>query len=245
MSIGAYGSVGKVSYMRSSRIGVFIICLFCVFLGACTATIRSDDSSHSVTLSGKMGSDSRAVRGVRAVTFDMVGTLTIRQGTQEGLTVNADENLLPIIKSTVNDGTLTLTMNSSFRIGSIKGVTMDLNLQVKQLDALTLKGAGSINVLDLDGPKLTVDMSGAGSVTVAGKTTEQDIRLTGVGGYDSANTESQKVTVIVAGVGSAKVRVRSVLDATIRGVGSIEYIGNPTTLNKQVSGLGQMKQVSR
>ena len=231
--------------MRSSRIGLFVICLFCIFLGACSTTVNGGGSNKSVSLAGKMGSDSRTMSGVRAVLFDMVGNLTITQGTQEGLTVNADENLLPIITSTVNDGTLTLTMNGSFKADLSKGVTIDLNLKVKQLDTLNLKGAGSIKVLNLDAPKLTVKLSGAGSVQVAGKATEQDISLAGAGGYDSANTESQKVMVNVSGVGSAKVRVSSVLDATMSGIGSIEYIGNPTTLNKHVSGLGQVKQVSQ
>jgi len=183
--------------------------------------------------------------GVRAVLFDMVGNLTITQGTEEGLTVKADEKLLPLITSTLNDGTLTLKMDGSFKVNIDKGTAIDLDLKVKHLDMLNLKGAGSVKILTLDVPKLTVNLSGAGSVNIAGKATEQDITLTGAGGYDSANTESQKVTVTVTGVGSAKVRVKSVLDAAISGIGSIEYIGNPTTLNKNVSGLGHVKQVSQ
>lgn len=231
--------------MRSSHIGIFVTCLCCILLGACSATINGGGSNNSVSLSGKMGSDSRTMSGVRAVIFDMVGNLTITQGTEEGLTVKADEKLLPLITSTLNDGTLTLKMDGSFRVNLDKGVAIDLDLKVKHLDTLNLKGAGSVKVLTLDVPKLTVNLSGAGSVNIAGKAMEQDITLTGTGGYDSANTESQRVTVTVMGVGSAKVRVKSVLDAAISGIGSIEYIGNPTTLNKNVSGLGHVKQVSQ
>jgi Putative auto-transporter adhesin, head GIN domain len=51
--------------------------------------------------------------------------------------------------------------------------------------------------------------------------------------------------VNLAGVGRAKVRISSVLDATMSGLGSIEYIGNPPRLDKHMSGLGQVKRVSQ
>ena len=231
--------------MRSFRISVLMTCLFCLILGACSTTVNGGGSNNPVPLSGKMGSDSRTMSGVRTVLFDMVGNLTITQGTEEELTVNADEKLLPIITSTVNNGTLTLTMNGSFKADLSKGVNIDLDLKVKQLDTLNLKGAGNIKVLNLNVSKLTVAMSGAGSVNIAGKVAEQDISLDGAGSYDSVNTKSQNAMVHLSGVGSVKVRVSSVLDATMSGLGSIEYIGNPTTLNKHISGFGQVKQVSQ
>jgi hypothetical protein len=40
--------------------------------------------------------------------------------------------------------------------------------------------------------------------------------------------ESREVRIDVAGVGSAIVNAREKLDAEISGVGSVEYVGDPT-----------------
>jgi hypothetical protein len=61
------------------------------------------------------------------------------------------------------------------------------------------------------------------------------------GTYHAEDLESREVKIHVAGVGSAIVNVREKLEAEINGVGSVEYIGDPT-VEQDVNGAGQVSE---
>ena len=64
-------------------------------------------------------------------------------------------------------------------------------------------------------------------MTLSGTVDSQVVTISGTGEYDGENLESTTAEIAVDGAGDAVVRVSSQLDVTIRGVGSVEYIGNP------------------
>ncbi len=72
-----------------------------------------------------------------------------------------------------------------------------------------------------------------------GKADEQEINILGSGTYQAKDLESKVVKINVAGAGSAIVNVSEELDAEISGVGSVEYIGDPT-VKQDVNGAGQV-----
>ncbi|MBM4432323.1 MAG: DUF2807 domain-containing protein [Chloroflexi bacterium] len=133
-------------------------------------------------------------------------------------------------------------------------------LTVKDLDGLKLAGAGRIEVSALTTPRLDVELtgagdisfhalsaeelhvtlSGAGRVEMAGKVSQQTVSMSGAGQYAASGLESQKARVTVAGAGSASVWAVESLDAVVSGLGSIEYVGNPT-VTKSVTGLGGIR----
>jgi hypothetical protein len=118
---------------------------------------------------------------------------------------------------------------------------MIFTVTVRDLQRITLAGATRMSVREISGDQLTVDNSGLGSLTIAGKVTEQHVTLSGAGSYDGAALISDRATVTLSGLGSIVVNVRSRLDATISGSGKVEYIGSPEVV-KQISGLGTIKQ---
>ncbi len=74
-----------------------------------------------------------------------------------------------------------------------------------------------------------------------GKADEQEINILGSGTYQAQNLRSKESTIDVAGAGSAVVNVSEELDAEISGVGSVEYIGDPT-VKQDVNGAGQVSK---
>lgn len=82
--------------MKTLRPVLFVV--FLAFAVGCEARVVG---------SGKPASETRAVSGFHGVELAATGTLDITQGDKEELVAEADDNLLPLIETTVkSDGTL-------------------------------------------------------------------------------------------------------------------------------------------
>lgn len=189
------------------------------------------------TGSGNVKTESRSVSGFNAVTFSSAGELTIRQTGTESLSITAEDNILPLITTTVSGQTLNIGFKSNTAMLPTRGITYALT--VKNLNAITVSGAGNITFNDINTDTLRVTLSGVGKLTLAGTATSQGVTLSGAGAYDASNLASNTARVTVSGAGNARVKVRDTLDATVTGVGSIIYFGNPT-VTQHVTGAGSV-----
>ena len=91
--------------------------------------------------------------------------------------------------------------------------------------------------------RLDVHHNGTGIMRIAGQVDEQTVVLNGVGGYITPGLCSQRARVHMNGTGNVQVHVEQALDATLRGVGILEYSGNPS-VNQRISGAGQVLKVA-
>jgi hypothetical protein len=192
-----------------------------------------------ITGSGNLKTEVRQVSNFSQVDFSAVGTLTIEQTGIEGLSITADDNILPILTSDVSNGVLHLGAKDNQNYTTEKPITYLLS--VKTLNGLTLSGAGVTLARNLDTQTMTVTMSGAGSATLQGKANDQQVTVSGAGSYDGSEFATKTAKVNVSGVGNAIVNASDTLDATVSGVGNIEYVGNPK-VTSHVSGVGTVKK---
>lgn len=191
------------------------------------------------TGSGVLKTETRNVSGFTKIVFSGVGTLNITQTGAESLKVSADDNILPLLTSTVNNGTLTLGIKPGYVVTPNKSITFTLT--VKQLDGVTLSGAGQINAKDITVSALSVTISGAGRMVINGSAHSQTALVSGVGSYEAKDFKTNTAQVTISGTGSATVYASQTLDATVSGAGSVTYYGSPQ-VTKTVSGVGSIKQ---
>jgi hypothetical protein len=192
-----------------------------------------------ITGSGNLKTEVRQVGDFSQVDFSQVGTLTIEQTGIEGLSITADDNILPILTSDVSNGVLHLGAKDDQNYSTEKPITYLLS--VKTLTGLTLSGAGATQARNLDTQTMTVTMSGAGSATLHGKADSQQVTVSGVGSFDGGDFATKTAKATVSGVGSAIINASDTLDATVSGVGSVEYLGNPK-VTSHVTGVGTVKK---
>lgn len=102
-------------------------------------------------------------------------------------------------------------------------------------------GTGKLDI-QIEANKFTAMFHGAGTYRAHGKATVTDIKLDGTCGYNGLDLVSTKTYVEVNGAGGAKVNVTETLVATLIGVGSIKYKGNPTNIDKELKGVGSIKE---
>ena len=187
---------------------------------------------NAVTGSGKLATESRTVSGFNSVELDGSGKLAIEQGQTESLTITADDNLLPYLTSDVSDGQLTLGTKGH---GGISPSTAVLyKLSVKNLNAITLSGSGSVNGKGLTTDSLKIVIGGSGEMTLAGAAEMTDVVLAGSGNYKAEDLQSKDVRVQIMGSGDAVVAAGEKLDVMIAGSGSVQYIGDPAVTSKKL-----------
>lgn len=196
--------------------------------------------------------------------------LLINQGEREQLTIEAPTEYLNRIRSEVRHGKLTIRLTGSWLqelkdalATSFERPTIIYRLEVRELTALDvqcvyfvhcaqaespklrikLNGIGSFRLEHLLAESLQVQHSGSGSLQIAGQVEKQTVILSGIGNYCAPELASQDAHIRMSGTGSARVQVSHTLDANLRGVGVLEYIGNPA-VSQQISGPGQIRRVA-
>ena len=190
--------------------------------------------------SGNEKTETRQVSGFTRLDLSGVGTVEITQTGTESLSVTTDDNILPVLTSSVSGGVLTLGVKpGTINVRPSKGITW--NLTVKDLTAITLSGAGNIVAHDLHESTFSADVSGAGTLTISGAANAQSADISGAGSYQARGFATTNTTATVSGTGSAYVSASGTLDATVSGVGSVVYYGTPQ-VTQHVTGVGSVKQ---
>ena len=208
-------------------------------LAACDGiSITFNDSDSKVKGSGVAASETRAVASFEAIDATGVGKLKLRIGDTDSLKVMADDNILPLIKTEVKDGVLTL---------STKGATLSktdivFEITARRIKRLENSGTVSIDASGFNGGELAVETSGVGSIKLNGRVDSFKAELSGVGSLEADALAADRVDTHLSGVGSAHVRAEKSLRANVSGVGSLSWKGAATDVTTNVSGIGRVSK---
>jgi hypothetical protein len=194
---------------------------------------------NSIAGSGTITTEPRTVSSFSAVSLSGSGQLVIEQTGVESLTITADDNLLPDIKSDVQGNTLELGPKAAANLSPTRDIVF--HLTVKKLDGLTVSGSGRTDAKGLTADRLVVAISGSGTAAVQGIANDVDVTVSGSGEYQGDSLASRRAAINLSGSGSATVAASETIDANVSGSGSVEYLGNPQ-VTQHVSGSGTVRK---
>jgi len=190
--------------------------------------------------SGVKAEETRTVGPFKALTLDGGYQVKLEAGPGvEGdvqLALTGDDNLLPLLKTTV--GAEVLTCGSDELMWT--NLPLTLEARTGPLEALTVNGSAEGEVVGLSGEKVRLEINGSGQLALSGKVGELVIDISGSGTIDARKLEAESVTVDVAGSGEAKVCASKTLTVDISGSGEVEYYCNPSTVNQDIAGSGKV-----
>ncbi len=224
------------------------------FLVSCEPCPRKNSGADSAV-------EKRAVQTFDQIELQGTGKLYLKQGGTEALHVEADQDVLSFISTTVEDGILSIGSRSTEGkvVGSVAPVIY--HVTVKDLKALTivgaakvesvnplnidnldlsLSGAGEID-LEVDGEKVIVELNGAGKIRMKGEVEKQVVKINGVGRYEALDLASKQAKLEVDGGGIAWVHTENKLIVKIVGGGMVHYRGSPS-IERDIIGLGSVER---
>jgi hypothetical protein len=227
---------------------------------ACGITINGWDVG-SVDGSGVVVTEERRVSGFNRIDMAGIGYLVIEFGDEEALTVEAEDNIIDRIETTVSGQKLNISFDGSYNYQPTEPIKFYLtvvelekievsglgDVELPEIEAtefsIEISGGGDVEIDRLDAKLLEVNISGLGNLEVDGGTVvRQYISISGGGNYKARRLESQDAEVDISGLGNATLRVSDTLDVEIGGGGNVEYYGNPT-INSNISGLGKVERL--
>ncbi len=190
-----------------------------------------------VSGSGQVKSETRQVSGFTGIELSGNGEVTIEQGDTESLTIEADDNVLPVLTSEVEDSVLRLGTKPRTTVQTRSPIRYRVTLE--DLTSVALSGSGSVSATNVRVDTLQVNISGSGTVNLAGSADQQELDVSGSGRYEAADLSSRSATIEISGSGRATVAVSDQLRVEISGSGTVTYSGDPT-IDQSISGSGRL-----
>lgn len=206
--------------------------------GAASSGASGGSGGDETIGSGNVISQTRSVSGFNRVRLGGLGNLFVEQTGVESLTIEAEDNILPLLSSDVAEGRLTLGLRPGTRIVTSRPIIY--RLTVKDLTGIDASGSGTTQVNGLDTDRFDFAGTGSAQARVAGRAAQQSILLSGSGEYDGGSLISREVTVEISGSAGAVVNASEILQARISGSGNVVYLGSPR-VSQMVSGSGTVR----
>jgi hypothetical protein len=199
-------------------------------------------SACDITVFGERGSgnvitETRTVSGFDEIVLSGSGEVVVDINGTESLTIEAEDNIMPLVMTEVHDGRLELSTKSSIS----PTVTVIYTISAAELDGVSIGGSGAITVTGIDADSFDAEISGSGQIEAMGTTDTLDVEISGSGRYAGADLVASVATVSMSGSGHALVDVTDILDAEVSGSGTVEYIGDPN-VSSSISGSGDISQ---
>lgn len=210
---------------------------------------------------GKVRTQPRELAHFTGMSLSLPAQVELRIGNSEGISIETDENLLPLIDTGIENGTLKI--RAAKKNMNLQPSTMKIVVQARQVERIALGGSGSvrseplrggsmqfdvggsgsIDIKSIDGDTVTVTVGGSGNIKTGGGSAKTlSVSIGGSGDVDAGKLAASQASASVAGSGTATVWARDALSVTIAGSGDVNYYGDPK-VSKSVAGSGDVNRL--
>lgn len=149
----------------------------------------------------------------------------IRYGSVQQVAVRTDENVQRMVRASVSDNTLTLSLAQANYDDDFK---FEVTVDMPTIHRLTQNGVSEVRLSSFFGlSTLEVINNGVGDIALHGSTDHLSVTQHGVGRVNAQGMSADTCQVGLSGVGSMEVRVKDLLRGYLSGVGDIRYHGTP------------------
>ena len=214
----------------------------------------------SISGSGTLKSETRNITGFTGIGLSLPAYVEVRQGNIESVTIETDDNLLPLVETVVENGSLKI--RSLERNTNLKSKHMKIIVNAKTVESLSvagsgdiradalkagklsvsISGSGDIHLKSLDSDALKVSISGSGDFSAGGKSNSVEASIAGSGDLKAEKLQANTIKVSIAGSGSAAFWAKESLKSSIAGSGDVTYCGD-AQISSSVAGSGSVKRL--
>ncbi len=211
-------------------------CLLVLFvlLGCDSDDSQSTVKGNCIRGTGPTVTESRTLSNFHSINSTIVADIFLTQGPQEDIVIQAQQNILPLLETTVINQELILDFD-----GCVEELDkISVTVVVPELRQLALTGVGNYVMQDdFELDALDISLVGVGEYRLRGTANMLSIDLVNVGNVNAFELSATSCDVSIIGVGDVEVLVTDQLDVSIVGVGNVFYRGMPT-ITSNITGQG-------
>ena len=214
------------------RIGLILLGM--LMAGAVSAEVKKIKGTGYLVVH-----DRQADQPFTRVSVQQSITLYISQGKTEGITVEADDNIIPYIKTEIKNGQLNIFLDPEV---IIRGYTaMNVSVSMPVITDINVAAAGR---LEGSSPftvnKLEIVASGAARLELKGEVEQFDLEMSSAATLKGWELRVKNCDAEISGADKAEVSISGQLEAEISSAGILIYDGNPRITKQNVTGRGTL-----
>lgn len=242
------------------QIGALLLAAGVLAIRAPVAMAWGWGSGERIKGSGNISKQSRDPGHFSALSTGLGGSLEIRLGNTEGVTIETDDNLLAQIETVVENGTLRI--RPAKRDLQLEPHSLKIVVNARSVERIAVGGSATVEAEHLRGPKLQFDIGGSGSINAPGLESQSvavalggsgnfkasgmaeqlQISIGGSGKVQAGQLATRDTTISIGGSGQATVWAKQSLSVTVAGSGDVAYYGDPQ-VSKSIMGSGSIKRL--
>lgn len=217
---------------------------FSVFAAALTAGLLFSGcrfagfNGGGVQGSGTAKTEQRNVSGFSKIDAGGAVHLEITMQKDFAVSVEADDNLLSLIKTETSGDTLKIYSES----GISPKTKFNVKISMPELKDLDLSGASTAVASGVKTDSLEIKASGASKIKIDGEAKELNSEASGASGIDAEGLTVENADVEASGASSSTVSATNELKVDASGASTIYYTGEPKNLNQKSSGASSVKK---
>lgn len=189
-------------------------------------------------------------------------SVLLKQGSEFRIRIDAEENILEQLQVRKEGDKLVIRPRNNTNLSP----TREIKVYITAPEYHNLEGSGSCAInsdgllsgneieLDLSGAgttqlkvdvkKLKIDASGSSEIELSGKAVDFSIGGSRSTSVDAFGLETENTAIELSGSGDAGVFASRSLKVDISGAGSVQYKGNPSVIEKDISGSGSIDKAN-
>lgn len=231
---------------------LFFFVLTIVFYSSCTNFAKPKEKG-----SGNIITQQSTISSFDAINVTDGLNVIVTMGEKEDITIQADDNLMEHIITEVENGNLKIYAAKNINQENIRIDVVAVELsQLQASAAANLKITNTVKTelfncevssaanieLMIQTESLSVSASSSGRMKLKGRVDEANLSASSAGMIDAKSLVTENCTAQASSGGEVAVEVTGDLNALASSGGTINYIGNPTIQNKEISSGGNINK---
>lgn len=186
--------------------------------------------------SGNIGQETRTLGAFNAI--DVGGKFTVEsvRGDNYSVSIEADDNLIPLIETEVSNGTLSISSKRRLRSDN----AIKIRVISPAIESIEASGASTVDIADPSEKGLNIETSGVARVTASGRTQTLKIDMSGASKVFAYELEADRVTVNGSGASRAETTATVSLNSDLSGASKVSYGGSPKDVRTEASGAAKV-----
>ncbi|MBX3257298.1 MAG: DUF2807 domain-containing protein [Chitinophagaceae bacterium] len=203
-------------------------------------TLLGSCEKDTIIGGGTVKTEDREVSDFTKVAVEGSTNIHITKGSRFDVSVKAYKNLLPYLKTRVENNTLIVKYENSTSVGNDNSQVF---ITMPVLNGVSATGSGDIDVKGIfeHTPGFDAHISGSSDISIENARAENlVVSISGSGDFKSFGLSIEDANISISGSGDVEITVNKKLKTKISGSGNIFYKGNPATVDNNISGSGKV-----
>lgn len=228
--------IGILIFAAAIIIGVCVSGLFS--FGPASKPFFNFSFNKTTKGSGAVSAENRDVAGFKGIDVSGAFQVEITAQKEFAVEVEADDNLLPKIRTEVRGGVLHIETEG--RISSEN--PLKVRISAPDINDIDASGASRISAAGISNTQLQIHSSGASKIKLSGETAKLSIDTSGASEIDAEGLKTGTAAIDSSGASYISVFAVDELNADLSGASRVVYAGNPKNVQKKTSGASSIRE---